>query len=68
MSTVQNATVCNRTAGKERLRHRAICVLGGSLAVSGTVLALMGYHQVGAVVAGAGALVLLTIPHSGQRQ
>lgn len=67
MSIAQNATVCTRTAGKDRLRHRAICVLGGALAVSGTVLALMGYHQVGALVAGAGALVLLTIPHTGAR-
>jgi len=64
MSTAHNASVCSRTAGKDRLRHRAICVLGGGLAVTGTALALLGYHTLGAAAAAAGALVLLTIPHT----
>jgi hypothetical protein len=34
------------------------------LAVAGTVTALLGHHQAGAMVAAVGALVLLTIPHT----
>ena len=36
--------------------------MGGGLAVAGTVTALLGHHQAGAMVGAVGALVLLSIP------
>ncbi len=65
MATVEEGAVCRVGAKADRVRHRVICVLGGALAVAGTVTALLGHHQAGAMVAATGALVLLTIPHTG---
>jgi len=64
MATTENGAVCRVGGRADRKRHRVICVIGGGLAVAGTVTALLGHHQAGAMVAAAGALVLLTIPHT----
>jgi|GEM_PF-3414336 len=64
MATTENGAACSVGGKADRLRHRVICVMGGALAVAGTVTALVGHHQAGAMVAAAGALVLLTIPHT----